>query len=92
MADVKFASREHPSFEDASREHVREWMEETGWIIAESFGADRTCEACRTVMRRTDRRQYDGTGCLRHHFTVPFINGAPDPWHLDSYEDDNNNK
>ena len=81
--DIRFAHLDHPSYDDATKDEVRAWFEETAWIIAESFGADRNCGGCRTIMRRVDRRQWDGSGCVRHTFTMPVDAKAPNPWHLD---------
>lgn len=82
--NLRYADLRHPLYEDATKDQVRDWMTETAWLIAESFGADRNCPACQTVMRRIDRRQLDGTTCLGHGFAVPLEPGAPNPWDLAS--------
>lgn len=80
--DPSIASVDNPLYEDATKDQVRDWMTETAWIIAETQGADRTCGGCQTVMRRLDRRQFDGTGCIKHGFTVPHRPDAPNPWRV----------
>jgi hypothetical protein len=54
------------SFEDATKEEVREHLTETIWLVAESYGADRECEGCRTVVRRADRHDKPLSRCARH--------------------------
>ena len=78
--DPTIASKDNPQYKDATKDQVRDWVTESCWLIAESFGADRKCGGCQTVMRRLDRRQYDGTGCAQHGFSVPHRPEAPDPW------------
>lgn len=80
--DPTIASKDNPLYDDATKDQVRDWGEESAWIIAESYGADRKCGACQTVMRRLDRRQFDGTSCLRHGFTVPHRPDTPNPWRV----------
>ena len=79
---LRYADLRHPLYEDATKDQVRDWLVETVWLVAESFGAERNCPACQTVMGRIDRRQLDGSVCPRHGFAVPLDLKAPNPWHI----------
>lgn len=43
----------------------REYWEETVWLVAEAFGADRSCDGCRKVVRKLSKREA-GWRCALH--------------------------
>lgn len=50
---------------EAQIRKIQAHLTETVWLVAETYGADRTCAACRRVVHALDARD-TGYVCVKH--------------------------